>query len=63
MRNKIIQFIKDFVLMAIIIIVVEFIFYKLNIVNEFSFSYIVGFMIGWAIWQLIVLYINNKKNK
>ena len=63
MRNKIIQFIKDFVLMAIIIIVVEFIFYKLNIVNECSFSYIVGFMLGWALWQLIVLYINNKKNK
>ena len=63
MKNKLIQFIKDFILMAIIISVVKFIFYKLNIVNEFSFSDIIGFMVGWTIWQLIVLYINNKKNK
>lgn len=63
MKNKVIQFIRDFILMAIIISVVEFIAYKLNIVNEFGISYIIGFMVGWAIWQLIVLYINNKKNK
>lgn len=63
MKEKIIQFIKDFILMAIVISIVEFISYKLNIINEFGFAYIIGFMIGWSIWQIIKLYIDSKKDK
>lgn len=63
MKERIIQFVKDFIIMIIIISIVEFIFYKLNIINEFGISYIIGFMIGWSIWQIIKLYIDNKKNK
>lgn len=63
MKDKIIQFIKDFILMTIIISIIEFISYKLNIINEFGFPYIIGFMIGWSIWQIAKLYIENKKQK
>lgn len=63
MKEKVIQFIKDFIFMAIIISVIEFIFYKLNIINEFSFSYNIGFMTGWSIWQIVKLYIDTKKHK
>ena len=62
MKNKMIQFIKDFILMAIIIVAVEFVFYKTNIVSEFNVPYIIGFMIGWSIWQLIKIFIDSKKN-
>lgn len=62
-KNIVIQFIKDFVLMIIVISFVEFIFYKLNFIRSFSFSYIVGFMIGWSIIQIIKLIIDNKKRK
>ena len=63
MKDKVIQFVKDFIYMAIIVSIAEFIVYKLNIVNEFSFSYIAVFMIGWSIWQIAKMYIDNKKNK
>lgn len=63
MKDKVIAFIKDLILMTIIISVIEFIFYKLSILSEFSFAYIIGFMIGWSIWQLIKLYIDNRKHK
>ncbi len=63
MKEKMIQFIKDFILMLTIISIVEFISYKLNIINEFGFSYIIGFMIGWSIWQIIKLCLDNKKHK
>ena len=36
-------------------------FSKINIVNKFNIFYIVGFMIIWSIWQVIKLYIANKK--
>lgn len=60
-KEKFIQFSKNFILMAIIMSVIVFIFFKLNIVNEFNIFYIVGFMIIWSIWQVIKLYIANKK--
>ncbi len=63
MKSKVIQFIKDFILMAIIITIIELIFYKINLVSEFSISYIIGFMIGWSIWQLIKIFIDSKRNK
>ena len=63
MKSKVIQFIKDFILMAIIITIIELIFYKINLVSEFSISYIIGFMIGWSICQLIKIFIDSKRNK
>ncbi len=63
MKGKIIQFIKDFILMSIIISIVEFVCYKLKIINVFGIPYIIGFMIGWSIWQIIKLCIDNKKYK
>ena len=63
MKSKVIQFIKDFILMAIIITIVVFIFYKTNVVSEFSFFNIIGFMIGWSIWQLIEIFRDSKRKK
>lgn len=60
MKNKIIQFIKDFILMVSVISIVEFIFYKLEILSSFDITYIIGFMIGWSI---VKLYVEIKKNK
>ena len=61
MKGKIIQFGKDFILMAIVLSIVVFIFYKLNIVKEFNVFYIIGYMTGWSIWQIIKILIDNKK--
>lgn len=63
MKDKIIQFIKDSILMIIVISFVEFIFYKLKFIDSFSFAYIIGFMIGWAIIQIIKSIIDNKKHR
>lgn len=63
MKNKVIQFIKDFILIAIVISIVEFIFYKLKIISSFDIAYIIGFMIGWSIIQIVKLYAQSKKNK
>ena len=63
MKKKFMQFIKDFILMAIIISIVEFVCYKLKIISVFGIPYIIGFMIGWSIWQIIKLWIDNKKHK
>lgn len=63
MKEKLAQFIKDFILMAIIISIMELIFYKLNIINELSIPYTIGFMIGWSIWQLFKMFIDNRKQK
>lgn len=62
-NNKVIQFIKDFILMVFVISFVEFLFYKLKFVDIFSISYIIGFMIGWSIIQIIKIIIDNKKIK
>lgn len=62
-KDKIVNFIKDFVLMIVIISIVEFIFYKLGFLSSFSFAYIVGFMIGWVIVQMIKYLVDNKKRK
>ncbi len=59
-KDNIIQFIKDFIVIFIIINIVEFVFYKINLVSVFSFGYILGFMIGWSIFQIIKLTIKKK---
>ena len=56
MKKKIIVFIRDLLIMAIILLVVYLIFWKLNIIKDFDISYIIGFLIGWSIWQVIVLF-------
>lgn len=63
MKNKVIQFIKDFILMAVVISIVEFIFYKLKIISSFDIAYIIGFMIGWSIIQILKQTVESKKNK
>lgn len=63
MKNKVIQFIKDFILMAIVISIVEFISYELKIISSFGIPYIIGFMIGWSIIQIVKLSFESKKNR
>lgn len=54
-KNKLLQFIRDFIIMLIIVSIVDYLFYKFKINNSFDIEYIVGFMIGWSIWQIGVL--------
>lgn len=61
--KKILFFVRDFIIMLAIILLVEFVFYKFNWLKEIDISYTVGFMIGWSIWQGIDALIKNKKNK
>ena len=61
--KKILFFVRDFIIMLAIILLVEFIFYKFNWLKEIDISYTVGFMIGWSIWHGIDALIKNKKNK
>lgn len=56
MKKKTIVFIRDLLIMAVILLVVYLIFWKLNIIKDFDISYIIGFLIGWSIWQVIVLF-------
>ena len=56
MKNKVIVFIRDLLIMAIILLIVYLIFWKLNIIENFDISYIIGFLVGWSIWQVIVLF-------
>lgn len=56
MKNKAIVFIRDLLIMAIILLIVYLIFWKLNIIENFDISYIIGFLVGWSIWQVIVLF-------
>ena len=63
MKKQILGFVKDFFIMLAIILFVEFIFYKINFISEISIFYIVGFMIGWSIWQIVKIVIENKKQK
>ena len=56
MKNKVIVFVRNFIIMAAIISIVYLVFWKLNIIEKFDISYIIGFLIGWAIWQLMVLF-------
>jgi hypothetical protein len=56
MKNKVMIFIRDFIIMAAIISIVYLVFWKLNIIEKFDISYIIGFLIGWSIWQLMVLF-------
>jgi hypothetical protein len=56
MKKKTIVFIRDLIIMAVIILAVYLVFWKLNIIENFDISYIIGFLIGWSIWQVIVLF-------
>ena len=56
MKKKTISFIRDLLIMAIILLAVYLVFWKLNIIKDFDISYIIGFLIGWSIWQVIVLF-------
>jgi len=56
MKNKVIVFIRDLLIMAVILLAVYLIFWKLNIIKDFDISFVIGFLIGWSIWQVIVLF-------
>lgn len=54
------KFLIDFITMLLVFMLVEFIFYKLNLIHEFNIFYILGFMTGWSIIQITKLVINKK---
>ncbi len=54
------KFLIDFITMLIVFMLVEFIFYKLNLIHEINIFYILGFMTGWSIIQIIKL-VKSKK--
>lgn len=56
MKNKVIVFIRNLLIMAVILLAVYLIFWKLNIIKDFDISFVIGFLIGWSIWQVIVLF-------
>lgn len=62
MKKKIMEFAKEFILMAISFSVVGFIIFKLFDKN-FSIANLAGFMIGWSIVKIIEMMIENKKSK
>lgn len=59
MKKKIINFIKDFIIMLAIFCLVEFVFYKIHWIESFNIFFVLGFMLGWSIVQIIKM-IKNK---
>lgn len=55
MNIKFINFIKEFVYMFIGMIIIRFLFYKVNLINDFSISSVFWFMVGWTIVKAIEL--------
>jgi len=56
-KKKIMEFVKEFILMAITFSIVGIIIFKLFDMN-FSIANVVGFMIGWS---LIKIFIDSKR--
>ena len=63
MKKNILSFVRDFFIMLLIILIVDFAFYKLKFLESINFEFIIGFMIGWSIWQIVKMIIDAKKKK
>ena len=63
MKKLIIGFARDFFIMLAIVFIYNIIMYKLNFKSTVDYSFIIGFMIGWSIWQIIKIIIDFRKQK